>query len=166
MSLEQQVEQLRAQLYEIKCEVLDGGTLPVKAHASDAGLDVFATSDFVIYPGQIVKHPLNIKLQLPAGTYVSIESKSGLGSKGLLVFAGVIDQNYRGVPHVVMTNLRSADEQGHWLSLDDSKILIKKGQKLAQLIPHAFSTAYYVTKVDAVDTNTDRSSGGFGSSGQ
>jgi len=164
-TLEQQVEQLRTQLYEIKCEVLDGGTLPCKAHATDAGFDVFATSDFVIYPGQVMKHPLNIRLQLPANTYASIESKSGLGAKGLLVFAGVIDQNYRGIPHVVMTNLRSADEQGAWLSLDESKIVIKKGQKLAQLIPYPFSTTYYVTQVDTVDTNTDRATGGFGSSG-
>lgn len=153
--------------FEIKVQVLDGGKMPVKANPTDAGWDVFAIGDVVIYPGQVRKHPLNIRLELPQGTWAEITSKSGLGSKGLMVYAGVIDQNYRGVPHVVFTNLwtiDSLDEDGCPL-MRTEPIVIKKGEKLAQLIMNPHSEHYYMTQVDSIDTNTDRGEGGFGSSG-
>ena len=144
------------EMYCIEVEVLDGGKLPFKAHATDAGFDLFATSDIEIIPGQIMKHPLNIKMKLPRGTYAQIESKSGLGSKGLLVYAGVIDESYRGVPHVVGANL----------NIHEGKpIVIKAGQKLAQMTMRPHANEYFIEQVESVDTNTDRGEGGFGSSG-
>lgn len=146
----------------IKVQVMEDGKLPVKAHPSDAGFDVFATFDVIVYPGQVVKHPLNIRLEIPAKCYVSIESKSGLGAKGLLVYAGVIDESYRGIPHVVMSNIKLTNEN----QMPNSEpIVIKAGQKLAQLIPFPFSTDYTMEQVDYVSLDTDRSTGGFGHSG-
>lgn len=158
--------ELRDQLFSIKVEVLEGGMLPTKAHASDAGFDLYATSDFTVWPGQVVKHPLNLKMQLPLSTYVSIESKSGLGAQGLLIYAGVIDCGYRGIVHAVMTNLRTRGDDGEFLDINRAKIVIKKGQKIAQCIPYPFSTAYYVQQVESVITDTTRGDGGFGSSGK
>jgi dUTP pyrophosphatase len=140
-------------VYRIDVEVMDGGQLPCKAHKTDAGFDLFATDDLMIVHGQITKHPLNIKMKLPEGTYAQITSKSGLGSKGLLVYAGIIDESYRGIPHVVCTMLA-----GGYLQ-------IKKGQKIAQLIMHPYSSNYYMAEVDKVDEDTERGDGGFGSSG-
>lgn len=154
--------------YEIKVEVLEGGKMPSKAHKTDAGWDLFATEDITIYPGQVMKHPLNIRLELPANTWAEITSKSGLGAKGLMVYAGVIDQAYRGIPHVVFTNLwiiDQIDENGFPL-MRTNPIVIKKGDKLAQLIMNYYSENFYMTQVDKVNTDTDRSTGGFGSSGK
>jgi len=159
------IQDLKSQMYEIQVEVLPDGVLPVKAHAEDAGFDVFATSDFTVWPGQVVKHPLNIKMKIPAAAYVSIETKSGLGIKGLLVYAGVIDSGYRGVVHAVMSNLRTRDSDGNLLDTNQAKIMIKKGMKIAQFIPFPFSTVYYVKQVESVDADTSRGAGGFGSSG-
>ena len=53
-----------SELYEIQVEVLDGGFLPSKAHSDDAGIDLFATSDITIWPGHIVKHPLNVRMDV------------------------------------------------------------------------------------------------------
>lgn len=142
--------------YSIEVEVLDGGKLPFKAHRTDAGFDLFATDDVLIIPGQIMKHPLNIKMKLPRGTYAQIESKSGLGSKGLLVYAGVIDESYRGIPHVVGSNLNIHE---------GIPIQIKKGDKIAQMTMRPHSNEYFIVPVDEVDTNTDRGAGGFGSTG-
>lgn len=143
--------------YEIEVEVLDGGRLPFKAHRTDAGFDLFATSDVEIIPGQIMKHALNIRMKLPRGTYAQIESKSGLGGKGLLVYAGVIDENYRGIPHVVGANL----------NIHEGKpILVKKGAKLAQMTMRPHANDYFMTQVESVDTDTDRGQGGFGSTGE
>jgi len=154
--------------YEIKVEVLEGGKMPTKAHTTDAGWDLYATEDITIYPGQVMKHPLNIRLELPSNTWAEITSKSGLGAKGLLVYAGVIDQAYRGIPHVVFTNLwliQGLDEDGVPL-MRVQPIVIKKGEKLAQLILNPYSDNFYMTQVDKVSTDTDRGSDGFGSSGK
>ena len=95
-------------------------------------------------------------MKLPRGTYAQIESKSGLGSKGLLVYAGVIDESYRGIPHVVGTNLNIRDGQS---------IIIKKHQKIAQLTMRPHANEYFIRQVDVVDTDTERGEGGFGSTG-
>lgn len=161
-------QKIHKEMHEIKVEVLEGGKLPSKAHATDAGWDLYATEDISIYPGQVMKHPLNIRLQLPTNTWAEITSKSGLGAKGLMVYAGVIDQSYRGIPHVVFTNLwliDQIDENGFPL-MRTNPIVIKKGEKLAQLIMNPYSEQFYLTQVDKVETDTDRSTGGFGSSGK
>jgi dUTP pyrophosphatase len=141
--------------YQIKVQVLEGGKLPSKAHINDAGFDVYATSDISVAPGEIVKHPLNIKLELPVGSWARVETKSGLGSKGMLVYAGVIDEGYRGVVHAILTNLNHKD----------GPIEIKKGQKLAQMTMNNHSSHYWVEQVEKVDSDTSRAAGGFGSSG-
>jgi len=160
------VKQLFEQAYKIEVEVLNGGKLPTKAHPTDAGFDVFSTDDIVLRPGEIIKHPLNIRMKLPKGPWARIETKSGLGSKGMLVYAGVIDEEYRGVPHVVMTNMNwleiEIDEAGN---KSHKPIRIKKGEKLAQITMNPHANQFYIEQVESVDTDTARSSGGFGSTG-
>lgn len=163
----EKMKALQEEAFKIDVEVLEGGKMPTKAHASDAGYDLYATSDIALYPGQVLKHPLNIKLKLPKSTWAEITTKSGLGSKGQLVYAGVIDQDYRGVPHVVMTNVNiisHIDEDGFPI-MRTEPIVIKKGEKVAQLIMNPYSSNFYMVQVDKVDTNTSRAEGGFGSTG-
>lgn len=160
------LQQIREQAFKIEIEVLDGGKIPAKANRTDAGFDVYATDDVVIYPGQVVKHPLNIKMKLPASSWARIETKSGLGSQGMLVYAGVVDEGYRGIPHVIATNLMvtSEDNNGN-VVFNETAIVIKKGSKIAQITMNPHSNEYFMVQVDKVDTNTDRGEGGFGSSG-
>lgn len=151
------MQQFIDQMYRIEVEVLEGGKLPNKAHTTDAGFDLFATEDVTIEPGQVIKHPLNIKMKLPGGSWARIETKSGLGSRGMLVYAGVVDQDYRGVPHVIATNLNFKDGE---------PIVIKKGQKIAQMTMNPHNILFRVEQVDSVDTDTARGEGGFGSTGK
>jgi dUTP pyrophosphatase len=164
--INQQISDLMSQCFKIEVQVLEDAKLPSKAHASDAGFDLYATDDVTLYPGQVIKHPLNIKMKLPKGTWAEITTKSGLGSKGQLVYAGVIDQDYRGVVHVIMTNvnLNEIDSTGN-LVARTKPIVIKKGQKLAQLVMNPYSDQYFMEQVDNVDSDTARGSGGFGSTG-
>lgn len=165
--IKEKMKMMQEETFKIDVEVLEGGKMPTKAHASDAGYDLYATSDIALYPGQVLKHPLNIKLKLPKSTWAEITTKSGLGSKGQLVYAGVIDQDYRGVPHVVMTNVNiisHIDEDGFPI-MRTEPIVIKKGEKVAQLIMNPYSSNFYMVQVDKVDTNTSRAEGGFGSTG-
>lgn len=148
---------LREQLFKIEVEVLEGGKLPLKAHASDAGFDLYATEDFCVEPGEVIRHPLKIKLKLPDGSWARVEGKSGLGAKGLLVFAGVIDTGYRGEISAVVTNLNHKS---------GVPIKIEAGDKVAQLTMNPYNKDYYMVQVANVPNDTDRGSGGFGSTGQ
>ena len=152
---QEELKKLHRDMFCIEVEVLEGGKLPSKKHRTDAGFDVYATSDIYLYPGEVVKHPLNIRMKLPKGSWARIETKSGLGAQGMLVYAGVIDEGYRGIPHAIMTNLRSNHD-----------IIIKKGDKLAQITMNPHSTEFYIEQVDKVDTATERAEGGFGSTGK
>lgn len=159
---------LKEERFQIEVQVLEGGKLPDKKNVTDAGFDLYATEDVVIYPGQSQKHPLNIKLKLPKNTYANITGKSGLGAKGLLVHAGIIDEEYRGIPHVVMANINvidRIDEQGFPL-MRVEPIVVKRGEKLAQLIMNPFSNEFYITQVESVNNDTARGDGGFGSTGK
>ena len=167
---------LRAQLYEIQVQVLkdgeeytiitaDGskvldakgnGKVPNKKNFTDAGFDLYTPVDVVIQPGEVVKVPLNIRMKLPSGAWARIETKSGLGSKGMLVYAGVVDQDYRGIPHVIATNMNIKD---------GLPIEIKAGSKIAQMTLNPHSLEFYTTEVEHVDTATMRGEGGFGSTG-
>jgi len=137
----------------VRIQVLDGGKLPVKAHKTDAGFDLFATKDIVFERGKVTKHPLGFRMELPAGTYAHIKGKSGLGCRGLSLLAEIVDESYRGEPNVVATNI--VDEPIH----------IKAGNKVCQMIIHPFGPDYTIEQVLLVDENTDRGAGGFGSSG-
>jgi len=165
---------LRDQFYKIKVQVLkagdefttvtgDGpvttkvvgdGKLPYKKNFTDAGFDLFTPIDVSIRYGEVVKIPLNIRMELPAGSWARIETKSGLGSKGMLVYAGVVDQGYRGIPHVIATNLKK-----------DTRIDIKAGSKIAQMTMNPHSLEFFIEEVVEVDTATERGIGGFGSTG-
>lgn len=167
IDVKQYMKTIKEQTFKIEVQVEEGGKMPSKAHMNDAGFDVYSTEDIALYPGQVKKIPLNIRLKLPLSSWAEITTKSGLGSQGQLVYAGVIDQDYRGVVHVVMTNvnlIEGLDADGIPL-MRTQPILIKKGDKVAQLIMSPYSNQFYMESVDSVDTNTSRGEGGFGSSG-
>jgi len=154
----EQVKKMFDDIYEIKVEVIEGGRLPTKAHASDAGFDVYAPKDVYIAPGEVVKIPLALKLNLPEGCWARVETKSGLGAQGMLVYAGVIDRGYCGEINCIATNLKT---HGHC-----QNILVKKGEKLCQITMNPYSENFYMTEVDKIENNTDRGEGGFGSTGK
>jgi dUTPase len=85
--------------------------------------------------------------------YFECAGKSGLGSRGMVVHAGTIDKNYRGIIHVNAVFERS--------------INIKKGHKIAQLIPHSFMLSNHIQfrKTKSIEFKSARGVGGFGSSG-
>jgi dUTP pyrophosphatase len=162
------IQKLYEDTFKVEVKVLDDGRLPVKANRNDTGFDVFATSDITIYPGQVMKHPLNIRCKFPIGAWAEIAGKSGLGAKGLLVYSGIVDSGYRGIPHVVMSNINlisHIDQEGYPV-MRTEPIVIKKGDKVAQLIMNPYNENFYIEEVEEVDTNTSRAEGGFGSTGR
>lgn len=131
--------------------VLDSGAiLPQRAHAQDAGLDLYSREDKAILEGQSAVFDTGIHMELPHGTFGKLESKSGLHHNyNIVCLGGVVDESYRGSIRVKLTNV------------GDKPYMVRKGQKIVQMIiqPYLAPDLEVVTEL----SETDRGSNGFGS---
>ncbi|WKZ31895.1 MAG: dUTP diphosphatase [Thermodesulfobacteriota bacterium] len=129
---------------------------PCKSHDGDAGWDLFASEEATIPPGGTMIIKTGIAMQIPHGWYGQIKSRSGLGAKGLIVTAGVVDSSYRGEIGVVAINGNSAP--------DGPAFAFRPGDKVAQMV---FLPVPQVAIELAEDLSTStRGENGFGSTGR
>lgn len=132
--------------------------LPKYATPGSAAMDLTACLDepVTIAPRQLVTIPTGIAIALPSADYVAlIFARSGLGVKHGIALSngvGVIDSDYRGELKVGLTNL------------SDTPYTIQPGDRVAQLaiLPVTQPTVVQVAELD----ETDRGTGGFGSTGK
>jgi len=128
--------------------------LPSYAHPSDAGMDVRSVADLTIAPGKRALVPTGLVMLLPPMYEAQVRPRSGLALKsGITVLntPGTIDSGYRGEVGVILMNLGESD------------FIVKKGDKIAQIVI-APVTQPEIVETDSID-ETDRGSGGFGSTG-
>lgn len=130
--------------------------IPTRATAQSAGYDLSAclTEPLEIPPGETRMVPTGLAIQLPEGTAGMVYPRSGLASKfsiTLINAVGVIDSDYRGELKVPLHNHGNAP------------FLLHNGDRMAQLVvtPVLFPE---VEEVSAL-TETNRGTGGFGSTG-
>jgi dUTP pyrophosphatase len=138
-----------------------GEGLPLPAYQSlhAAGLDLLAAvpeeTPVMLAPGKHALIPTGIVIALLPGFEAQVRPRSGLAAKhGVTVLnaPGTIDADYRGEISVLLIN--------H----GDSPFLIRRGERIAQMVVAP------VVRVELVNTTslseTDRGSGGFGSTGR
>lgn len=90
----------------MKIRLLDyGGRCPERAHANDAGADVFSPRNAVIRPGEICKIPLGFGLLVPDGYAAFIFPKSGLSAQGIVCELPPVDSGYTGEVHAIISNV-------------------------------------------------------------
>lgn len=126
--------------------------VPVRAHETDAGIDIYSIGPETIPPGSRRVLPTGIKVAVPEGWALILKDKSGLAvNNGVHIMAGVIDSEYRGELGVVVVNLSK------------ERLDIIEGQKIAQglLVPVGL---FDIQEVPSLE-NTTRGEGGFGSTG-
>ena len=142
----------------------DGAIIPVKAHNSDAGLDLFTLEGFEIQKQQRKLVSTGIAVQIPKGHVGLIKEKSGLASRGIEIKAGVIDEGYTGELSVIMVYPEgfTYDSEDNRLKRN-AKMIFEAGDKIAQLVVLPVSSAKII-EVSELD-DSDRGSDGFGSSG-
>ena len=129
-----------------------GATLPTRGSSQAAGLDIFSIQEVIIEPRQRSLVRTGLAVAIPDGHYGRIAPRSGLATKkGLDVLAGVIDSDYRGEVRCLLYN--SGDEAIH----------LPAQSKICQLIIEKIITPSAVWSDEISDT--DRGSGGFGSTG-
>lgn len=125
--------------------------LPLRAHPTDSGADLFALEKTIIPARSIVKVRTGIAVELPENTSGVIWGKSSVESKGIKTMAGLVDAPYRGELLVCMYNLNETD------------FTFEAGQKVAQLV--VLPTLYPVFEESESLSDTTRGEGGFGSTG-
>ena len=136
--------------------VLDeGAVLPQRAHGTDAGLDLFSREEKLIYPGSGTVFDTGVHVELPAGTYGKIESRSGLNmNEDVVSCGGVIDEGYTGSIRVKLYNLSNRYGRPY---------KVEKGQKIAQLVIMPCLRPE-LEECEAL-SETERGDKGFGSTG-
>lgn len=142
---------------EISIQLLnDLAKIPTRGSEYAAGYDLYAATDYIIdiAPHSTIKIGTGVAMELPEGTFGAIFARSGLATKKGLRPAnciGVCDSDYRGEYIVPLHN--DTDE---WMS-------IEPGERIAQLIVMNFNPIEF-NVVNSL-SETERGSGGFGSSG-
>lgn len=134
-----------------------GAQIPTYGTECSAGADLYAClEDSVsIAPGQTVKIPTGLALELPVGTAGLVFARSSLGTKRGLAPAnkvGVIDSDYRGELMVMLHNHGNEVQQ------------ITPGERVAQLLVVPVFTPGFAEAEELSDT--ERGAGGFGSTGK
>lgn len=126
-------------------------TLPTRAHASDAGIDIYTNESYTLAPGERHAFSTGIAVEFSEGVVALLWDRSGLGSKGIHRLAGVVDAGYRGEWKVVLLNTTAEPFE------------IKKGDKVIQCLLQRFEPADIQEVADLSDTQ--RGVKGFGSTG-
>lgn len=136
---------------EIK-KITKGAKIPVRAHNSDSGLDLYSSISVEILAGTRMKVATGIAMKIPEGYAGLIWDKSGLSFEwGLKVIGGVIDSGYRG--EIIVSILNTSSDT----------YVVKKGQKIAQILIQKVEIPKLIEVLELSDT--ERGSKGFGSTG-
>lgn len=141
------------QSFSLRVQLLNPAACPPKkAKPNDAAFDLTAIESFALAPNERRTCGLGFSAEFPTTFVALIRDRSSLGSRGLHCLAGVIDASYRGEWKVVLLNT----------SVDT--IEIQPGDRIAQCL---FLPVPEV-EVKVVDqlTESERGSGGFGSTGK
>lgn len=125
--------------------------IPTRGTEKSSGLDLFSLKRHVLASNNIVAIETGIAIELPKNHFGLIAERSGFSlTNGLVLKAGVIDEDYRGEIKVILQNA------------SDYPVTIPAGQKFAQLLilPNIL--------VEVIDTDkelseTERGTAGFGS---
>ena len=78
-------------------EIYEGISLPVRATAGSAGYDFFAPVEITLQPGETVKIPTGIRVEMEQDWVLKCYPRSGLGFKYRLQLnntVGIIDSDY------------------------------------------------------------------------
>lgn len=130
--------------------------IPTRGSKDAAGLDLYYCGEepLTVLSGRVLKVPTGVAVELPRGTYGRVAPRSSLAAKyGIDVLAGVIDSDYRGELVVILTTLFEPGQEH----------VVLPGDRVAQLI---VESCLMLDPVEVEEfSQTERGSGGFGSTG-
>lgn len=140
---------------EIPLTLGENAILPAYQTTDAAGMDLCTTAAFGLEPFERKLVPTGIRMEIPRGFEGQVRPRSGLALKygiAMVNAPGTIDSDYRGEIGVLLVNL------------GQNRVEFNVGDRVAQLVICPVSRASL--KVVEELTETDRGSGGFGSTGK
>lgn len=141
----------------IKVKALGGVVIPEYKTAGAAGADVcaFVESPVELNPGDRALIGTGLFFAIPDGYEIQVRPRSGLAAKNgvtVLNAPGTIDSDYRGELKVILINHGK------------EKFTVNNGDRIAQIVAAPVTRAQFCA-VETLD-QTERGSGGFGSTGK
>ena len=135
----------------------DNAVMPAKAHATDAGFDLYCTSiEIDLEKRQLVCHS-GLAFEIPDGHVGLIFPRSSVSNKPLMMAnsVGVIDSGYRGevTAKFNITDMKEIYANNYQV-----------GDKIAQMIIIPYPEISFIESDDLSDS--ERGSGGYGSTGR
>ena len=126
--------------------------MPIRGHATDAGLDLLSPIDTVVPAKGSITIDTGVHIKLPPNTAGFLKSKSGLNVKYSITSEGVIDVGYTGSIVVKLYNYSNID------------YAVSRGDKISQLVVMKIN----IPSLDVVESfeKTERGDNGFGSTGK
>ena len=142
---------------KLKIYCKDEKCKPVRAHPTDAGIDLRAAEEYTVSPVSTKIHT-GVHVEIPEGYVGIIALRSGLSLEGFSLCngVGVIDSDYRGeiICAVRYNTLYKAYKK------------IEQYQRVAQLVVvPCFTEDEFVENLEDL-SNTERGEGGFGHTGK
>ena len=136
----------------MKIVLEDGAFAPLRAHNTDAGLDLRTPINVTVPAGGSVVIDTGIHIEIPKGFAGFLKNKSGLNVNHGIVSEGVIDAGYTGSIRAKLYNL------------SDVSFDFFAGDKITQLV----ILPVIIPKLELVNSlaETERGDGGFGSTGR
>lgn len=130
----------------------DNAVMPSKAHPTDAGFDLTATSR--IYQGGCYVYGTGIAVEIPKGYVGLVFPRSSISRTGLTLSncVGVIDSGYRG------------EITFKFRPVSDHPVLYNVGDRIGQLIILPYPDVKFVEAGRLSDS--ERGIGGYGSTGR
>lgn len=126
--------------------------LPKKSHIPDSGLDIFMPESFEIDNLETKTIGLKIAISIPEGHAGILVPRSSIAQKGLIIQTSIIDPDYTGEIHLIITNC-SKERQ-----------IIEKNQRVCSLA--CFSVLNPYLEIVNEMPITERGNKGLGSSGK
>jgi len=129
-------------------------TIPERAYAGDAGLDLAACERVELGPGQRATVGTGLAVAIPDGHAGFVQPRSGLAARhGITIVnsPGLVDAGYRGEVQIVLLNTDASEG-----------FTIEPGMRIAQLVVLALPELELL-EVDELPVS-ERGARGFGSS--
>lgn len=126
--------------------------LPKKSHLPDSGLDIFMPADVTLDVLETKTIGLEIGVAIPEGHAGMLVPRSSIAQEGLLIQTSVIDPDYTGEIHLIVTNC------------SNKKQTIKKDSRVCSLIAYSVLNPYL--EIIEKFQDTERGKDGLGSTGK
>lgn len=137
--------------HESRFNLLEGALPPRRAYIGDAGLDICLQEDIIVYPGQTVRSPAKITLDLAPYVAAHVMTRSSTSDKRVTIIPTVIDQSYNGKEISIFVS-----------NFNTYPVSLKRGDYLAQIVLMPYYT--FVNETGTQMNRTRNEGERFGSS--